>query len=60
MFDTIYHCNNYGERMRTELLAEDINKYLKILYELIFTIRTMILDNVNNFSRTLKIKHWID
>jgi hypothetical protein len=28
MFDTIYHCNNYGEKMRTELLAEDINKYL--------------------------------
>ena len=28
MYDTIYHCNNAGEKRRSELLSSDINKYL--------------------------------
>lgn len=26
MFDTIYHCNSEGERVRTELLIEDLKR----------------------------------
>ncbi len=29
MFDTIYHCNNEGEKISSERLANDINNYLK-------------------------------
>lgn len=29
MYDTIYHCNDFGEKIRSEKLANDINNYIE-------------------------------